>query len=45
MLREWSDRTEAAVDAWTRAAPRTRERAAKASIAAIRAQYPEPHDM
>jgi len=45
MLREWADRAEQAIHAWPRAAPRTRERAAKASIAAVRAQYPEPHHM
>jgi DNA-binding PadR family transcriptional regulator len=42
MLRDWADRADEAVDTWPRAAPRSRERAAKASIAATRAQYPEP---
>jgi DNA-binding PadR family transcriptional regulator len=41
MLREWADRTEDATASWPRVAARTRERAAKASIEATRARYPE----
>ena len=41
MLREWADRTEQATASWPDAAPRTRERTAKASIEATRARYPD----
>ena len=40
MLRAWADRTEAAISTWERAAPRTRERAARASIAETLKVYP-----
>ena len=41
MLREWADRTAQTLDAWERAAPRTRARAAAQSIRATRAHYPD----
>ncbi|HEX4491023.1 MAG TPA: PadR family transcriptional regulator [Acidimicrobiia bacterium] len=39
-LRAWADRTEKALDAWEGAAPRTRERAARASIRRTFEAYP-----
>jgi DNA-binding PadR family transcriptional regulator len=45
MLRDWAARAQETIESWERVAPRTRERAAKAAIAAIGAHYPERHDM